>query len=269
MNLIRLADLGADDVRQIWSLAAVPSEPLGGHVAWSFEGNGIRTRTTFMQAFRELGLVPIELPNFLKTTERVVDLAGYMDPFYDLYVIRESNHERLAAFAEASSRPVINAMSGEVHPCEVLADACHVEATQGPIAQARICLWGPPTNVLRSWHELARVLGLDVRHVCAAGFHEDLPNVRFSETGQGAVDIVITDGWPPGCESAATPLTLAHLAGLGRPRLLPTPPFTVGRELAFDPCTYEGFVGYRQKQLLLPVQKAILRHALKRAAARP
>jgi ornithine carbamoyltransferase len=61
-----------------------------------------------------------ELPNLLKTHERVIDLAGYLDPLFDLYVIE--------AFANASSRPVINAMSSSGHPCEELTDACYLNS---------------------------------------------------------------------------------------------------------------------------------------------
>jgi len=49
---------------------------------------------------------------------------------------------------------------------------------------------------------------------------------------------------------------------MGHPVLLPTPPFSVGGELAFDPVLYARFAGYEQKMLLLPVQKAILRYLL-------
>ena len=129
-----------------------------------------------------------------------------------------------------------------------------------PLAGARVCLWGPPTNVLRSWHELAAVLGLSVTHACDAAFHQATPGVQFTESCPSDIDIVITDGWPSGVEAPAWSLTEAHLAQMGQPKLLPTPPFAIGRELAFDPLHYPGFTGYRQKELLLPVQKAILRH---------
>ena len=76
MHLLRIADLTPDDVHAIWSLARSSTPSVGGRVAWSFEGNGIRTRTTFIQAFWDLGLSYIELPNLLKTDERVCDLAG-------------------------------------------------------------------------------------------------------------------------------------------------------------------------------------------------
>lgn len=261
MNLLRLSNLGPADVRGIWRLVASPAKRMTGTVAWSFEGNGIRTRTTFLQAFRALGLAFTELPNFLKTAERPRDLAGYLDSFYDMYVIRETNHARLTEFAAATRRPVINAMSSEGHPCEVLTDAYYIDTEVIPLERARICLWGPPANVFRSWHELAGVLDFSIVHVCEARFHQVVPNVTFQESPPPAADVVITDSWPGGTEASAWALTEEHLGLMGEPRLLPTPPFSIGRELSFDPLAYPGFVGYGQKELLLPVQMAILRYA--------
>lgn len=83
MNLIDLSQLNAEQVRAIGALVDTPCQPLQRKVAWSFERNGIRTRTSFIQTFQELGLSFVELPNLLKTPERAADLAGYLDPFYD------------------------------------------------------------------------------------------------------------------------------------------------------------------------------------------
>ncbi|WP_369788554.1 ornithine carbamoyltransferase [Rouxiella sp. WC2420] len=261
MNLIALSELSVENVYEIWRLAEAPLKSLNCKAAWSFEGNGIRTRTTFIQAFQELEIPFIELPNLLKTAERVEDLAGYLDPFYSLYVIREANHQRLSQFAKHSAKPVINAMSSQGHPCEVLTDAFWINKSIGAINQLRICLWGPTTNVFRSWHQLALVLGLQLTHFCDRQFHDGSQGVKFTSTLDFNADVVITDGWPPNC---ATPLSLteALLQKLGRPKLLPTPPFTIGQELDFDPLLYANFAGYQQKQWLLPVQKAIITHCL-------
>jgi ornithine carbamoyltransferase len=262
MDLVDFSLLTHEQVHAIWNLVDSPDQSLKGNAAWSFEGNGIRTRTTFIQAFRELGLSFVELPNFLKTAERAVDLAGYLDPFYDVYVVRESNHQRLIEFAAASCRPVINAMSSMGHPCEVLTDAYYIDRSIASIAQARICLWGPPTNVLRSWHDLARSLQMSVTHICDERLHEAQPHVKFVAASTEAADVVITDGWPSNTEALGQSLTLSDLERMGNPALLPTPPFSIGREIAFDPLRYPHFVGYKQKELLLPVQKAILRYAI-------
>lgn len=66
MNLIDLSQLNAERVHAIWALVDTPCQPLQRKVAWSFEGNGIRTRTSFIQAFQELGLSFVELPNCSK-----------------------------------------------------------------------------------------------------------------------------------------------------------------------------------------------------------
>jgi ornithine carbamoyltransferase len=266
MKLLDINDLSATEVRAIWALASAPARQLSGTVAWSFEGNGIRTRTTFIQAFQELGLAYVELPNLLKTDERASDLAGYLDPFYAMYVVRESNHERLREFAAASSRPVINAMSRAAHPCEVLSDAFYIHAKIRSIesakGSAKIGLWGPVTNVFQSWHALASVLGIKIHHFCGSEFHSESGHVVFHSSPTESVDVLITDSWPNDFNDPAWSLTREHLARLGNPKLLPTPPFSIGKEVGFDPVTYEGFVGYEQKHFLLSVQRAILMHAL-------
>ncbi|MFZ6775962.1 ornithine carbamoyltransferase [Undibacterium sp. Ji83W] len=262
MNLIQISDLSANDITNIWDMVGQADMQIQGRVAWSFEGNGIRTRTSFIQAFQELGLSFIELPNLLKTAERTTDLAAYLDDFYDVYVIRERNHERLAQFASDSRRPVINALSSLGHPCEVLTDAYYVNQQIAPIRQARICLWGPPSNVMLSWHELASVMEFQITQICEAAFHEEKPHVSYTSSISSSFDIVITDGWPGTYDNAEWSLTTAHLEQMGSPKFLPTPPFSIGKEIALDPVSYAGFTGYQQKNLLLPVQKAILLYLL-------
>jgi ornithine carbamoyltransferase len=263
-DLIAIADLSADDVGRLWRMADEPPRPSSGaRIAWCFEGKGIRTRTSFIQAFQQIGASFVELPDLLKTSERACDLAGYLDPYYDLYVIRETDHERLTEFAAHSTRPVINAMSRNGHPCEVLADAYSIEREIAPLSSLRVGLWGPETNVFRSWQELAAMIGFEL--VCfrdaAEGAEPHAHPVR--DRADCKVDVLITDAWPAGMESARWTLQREHLKVLGEPRLLPTPPFSIGRELGFDPVA-ERFVGYRQKLALLPVQRAVITDCLAR-----
>lgn len=67
MKLVSLSSLSEIDVHAIWALVDAPQLPTGANIAWSFEGNGIRTRATFIRAFHELGMQFTELPNQLKT----------------------------------------------------------------------------------------------------------------------------------------------------------------------------------------------------------
>lgn len=251
-KLIDTQSITSEAIKRIWRLVpAIDTLADVGSVAFSFQGSGTRTRTTFLQALSDLGLRSIELPLFLDTKERAQDLAGYLDPFYALYIVRYHDHDKMEAFADASRRPVINAMSSLEHPCEALSDAYWFHTTVKPLDQASIVLWGPTTNVLRSWSNVARAGGA---------------NVKLVENVSGAlpenVDLVVTDGWPHDYTDRNSSLTEGHLEQMGLPRLLPTPPFKIGEELDIDPTTYANFAGYDQKLYLLKVQKAIIRYVL-------
>jgi len=255
-KLIDTQSLKSETLSQIWSLvSAVDVPPAVGHVAFSFQGSGTRTRTTFLQALSHLGLNYIELPIFLDTKERAQDLAGYLDPFYSLYIVRYHDHDRMKSFSDASQRPVINAMSSLEHPCEAISDAYWFHTTVKPLDQASIVLWGPVTNVLRSWANVARAFGANVKLIS-----------KVSEALPEDVDLVVTDGWPHNHRDQNSSLTEGYLEQMGLPLLLPTPPFTIGQELDFDPVTYANFAGYDQKLYLLKVQKAIIRYVIEKPA---
>ncbi len=279
MKLLDINSLEKHQILEIWQqVSDQVTEPLQGSVAWSFEGNGIRSRTTFIQAFQKLGLNYVELPNFLKTAEAVDDLAGYLDPFYSLYVIRDGNHQRMTEFANATSKPVINAMSSEAHPCEVLTDGYSLYRQHGSLDNLRILLWGPVTNVFKSWHSLAQVLGMTITHFCPSSEHSDKHSVSANQSGcekqyvhyidelDGEFDVVITDAWPKGFADDTYSMSMTHLEKLGHPQLLPTPPVTIGNEVLFKPSTYAHFAGYEQKRWLLPVQTAIVQYLLTHAS---
>jgi len=264
MNLLDINNLKKEDIYRIWEgISGGVPEKQQGNIAWSFEGNGIRTRTTFIQAFQRLGLSYIELPNFLKTDESVQDLAGYMDPFYSMYIIRDNDHKRMVEFARSTERPVINAMSSEAHPCEVLTDAYYLESKYDSLQQLSILLWGPLTNVFKSWHSLAEVLGLKITHFCPKEQRRTNDAVIYPESPNGQYDVVVTDAWPGDFSDEEYALSLNKLLELGNPEMLPTPPVTVGEEILFSPSHYDKFSGYAQKRLLLPAQEAIIAHLLR------
>lgn len=269
IKLLDIDDLDENDIYQIWrNVTERPNRKFEGNIGWSFEGNGIRTRTTFLQAFQNLGINYVELPNFLKTGESVLDLAGYMDSFYSMYVIRDDNHQRMTEFAAATKNPVINAMSSEAHPCEVLSDAYYLTSKFESLQVARILLWGPVTNVFKSWHSLSKVLDLNVTHYCPMKYHSEADNVAFIEHLTGKYDVVITDAWPSGFLDRNYSLSEFILREMGNPILIPTPPVSVGNELESPLCDMSNFAGYQQKELLLPVQEEIVAYLLNQGLTR-
>lgn len=255
VQLLDIDNLSKEDIRVIWCAVDNREEREARvNIAWSFEGNGIRTRTTFIQAFQSLGANYVELPNFLKTGESAKDLAGYMDSFYSMYVIRESNHQRLIEFSNATTKPVINAMSNEAHPCEVLTDTYYLYSKFKSLSDLRILLWGPVTNVFKSWHSLGNTLDLNIKHYCPLEYHQNDRSVSYTDNLYGNYDVLVTDAWPEGFSDNSYSLSNEKLNDIGCPLILPTPPVTVGNELSSPISSLENFVGYRQKYLLLPVQ---------------
>lgn len=251
-NLISTESISRNNLESIFKRVGDQNKlDFSGMVACSFEGMGTRTRTTFIKGLKQLGLDYIDLPAFLDTDEAVRDLAGYLDTYYDLYIIRYNDHQKLKEFAAHSKRPVINAMSSLEHPCEAIADAHWFDSSVRQLDGARIILWGPMTNVLRSWENVAIAAGASVDIITDVSA---LPR---------SVDLVVTDGWPALLpDQVPSGLKREYLKEMGNPVLLPTPPFSVGKEILFDPVTYDFFAGYAQKSCLLDVQKAIIRWAL-------
>jgi ornithine carbamoyltransferase len=237
--------------------------------AYSFEGNSFRTRATFLKAMASLKLTAIELPNLLKTKEDKPHLAGYLDQWIDLYILRESNHEILETFAQASQRPVINAMSSQEHPCEVLSDAFFLSERFGPLEQLKVCLVGPLTNVLRSWRELCQLLQMkyvEVRPRQEQGVPDDKAVQSLVEGIQGA-DVILTDHWPDGHFDLEYQVTLENLQ-FAAPHavVIPCPPFDTTQEIHPEVIASRYFAGYEEKRDLYTVHEAIIANLLSGSA---
>jgi ornithine carbamoyltransferase len=230
-------------------------------IVCSFEGKGIRTKASFYQAIHCIGSNSVELPGLLDTDERLPDVAGYLDEIHSAYIIRYSNHERLREFAKLSKRPVINAMSKKEHPCEAMADVFWFNTIK-PVADSCALIWGPMTNVLRSWGALFECLGGKVIHFSPNQITLSNRVANRKDFAALEIDIVVTDGWPKDFSDDACTLTIEDLESLGRPRYIPTPPFTIGKELGFDPVLYPEFCGYKQKRSLVSVQAALLHYLI-------
>jgi ornithine carbamoyltransferase len=265
-DLLSIATLSVEDIQQIFQLARklkngyLPNFA-GVTNAYSFEGNSLRTRATFLKAIVSLQITAIELPNLLKTKEDKTHLAHYLDQWLDLYIIRESNHGILETFARASKRPVINAMSSQAHPCEVLSDAFFLSERFGSLQQLKVCLVGPTTNVLQSWRELCELLQIDYVQVCP--LREKAPSKKQTMhslvEGIQEANVILTDHWPEGSFDLEYQVTLKNLQ-LAAPQALviPCPPFDTTQEVHPDVIASPYFAGYEQKRDLYTVHQAIL-----------
>ncbi len=266
-SLITIDDLTLEHVERIFTLADNAHSHFAGEknqpaACYSFEGDSLRTRATFVKALFDLGINPVELPNLLKTSESVEHLAGYLDHWFEIYVIRDRNHTRMVEFAKASERPVINALSSDAHPCEVLADLYAVRQEKGELNKLKYCILGPPTNVLNSWSRAGRLLGLNFVHVLPEQYEQAVAGdhiVRRKEAGLKDADVILTDAWPADFADPAFRLTHLDLEK-ARPNawVIPCPPFNTQNEVDQDVINSAYFAGYAQKRYLYEVQKAMI-----------
>ncbi len=188
------------------------SRPLEGRVlAMIFDKPSTRTRVSFDVAMRQLGGETIVLSGAdmqLGRSETIADTARVLSRYVDAIMIRTTAHARLAELAENATVPVINGLTDDTHPCQLMADVMTYEEHRGPIAGRKISWVGDGNNVLHSLAEASARFGfnLDVavpegsepqgRFIAWANAHGG--RVLFRDTAEAAVedsDCVVTDTW--------------------------------------------------------------------------
>ena len=192
--LDRAAELKADR-----AAGRVGSRALAGkHVALLFEKPSLRTRCTFTIAVRELGGDVVEPPPAvaLGGRESVEDVARNLERWVAACVVRTYGQEGLRRFAGAARRMhVINALTDEEHPCQVLADMLTLRETFGELKGRTLAFIGDGNNVATSLAHAAAMLGLHVRIASPKGYELPQSVARTFDTiaRDGATLTLVTD----------------------------------------------------------------------------
>lgn len=264
-SLTTLDAWSADDVEAVFALADAYDQGRGpttqGAAVLFFPSTSLRTRVTFERGASLMGLQPIVFPDTtLDKPEALADVAGYLAPWADIVVARHPDLAVIEQLAAAQALPVVNAMTDENHPCEVLADLFSLRR-HGEITALRFLFVGADGNIARAWQEAARVLQLDLVQCCPADLAT--PGAVWTDDLEAAVrsaDVVLTDGPGRHADALAPFRVTAELldrAPVGV-RFAPCPPFIRGREVSADAIDHPAFVGHAFKAPLLPVQQAVM-----------
>jgi ornithine carbamoyltransferase len=135
------------------------ARPLEGKtLAMIFERPSTRTRVSFDVGMRQLGGEAIMLTGAemqLGRGETMADTARVLSRFVDAIMIRILSHEALLELAAAATVPVINGLTRNSHPCQVMADLMTFEEHRGSIEGRTIAWSGADNNVLASWAQAA------------------------------------------------------------------------------------------------------------------
>ena len=134
-------------------------QPLGQHiVALVFEKPSTRTRTSFDVGVRQLGGQPILLSGAemqLGQGETISDTARVLSRYVDLIMLRTFESQTLYEMAKYSTVPVINGLTNESHPCQIMADIMTFEEKRGSIKGKKVVWFGDGNNVFNSFLQAA------------------------------------------------------------------------------------------------------------------
>ena len=150
-----------------------------------FEKNSTRTRLSFEAGMHQLGGAAIYLntrDSQLGRGEPVEDAAQVISRMCDIIMIRTFGQEIIQRFAAHSRVPVINGLTNEQHPCQVLADIFTYIEHRGPIGGKVVSWVGDANNMLYSWLQAAQVFGFHVNVSTPKGYEIDKAQVSPSNT---------------------------------------------------------------------------------------
>jgi ornithine carbamoyltransferase len=179
-------------------------------LAMIFEKASTRTRVSFEAGMYQMGGSVVHLTTGetqLGRSEPVEDTARVISRMVDLVMIRTYEQSKLERFAAHSRVPVINGLTNEFHPCQIVADVFTFIEQRGSIAGRTVAWVGDGNNMANTWLQAAETLGFTV-HVSTPGGYEVDPQLAGVARGSRCyevyanpidacrdADLVTTDVW--------------------------------------------------------------------------
>jgi ornithine carbamoyltransferase len=185
-----------------------PYQPLTDRtLAMVFEKASTRTRVSFEAGMYQMGGSVIHLTtgdSQLGRAEPIEDTARVISRMVDLVMIRTFEQSKIERFAQHSRVPVINGLTNEYHPCQILADIFTYVEHRGGMRGRRVAWIGDANNMAYTWLQAARLLDFTVHVSTPPGYALDPAlapagaHLRvFGDPAQAAqgADLVTTDVW--------------------------------------------------------------------------
>jgi ornithine carbamoyltransferase len=145
-------------------------------LAMIFEKASTRTRVSFEAGMYQMGGSVVHLTtgdSQLGRSEPIEDSAKVISRMVDLVMIRTYEQSKIARFAANSRVPVINGLTNEYHPCQILADIFTYIEHRGSI-QGKVVAWvGDGNNMANTWLQAAEILGFTVHVSTPSGYEID------------------------------------------------------------------------------------------------
>ena len=209
-HFINLSDLDENTIRGIIGYAQElkskkfnPPQIFDGlSLAMLFDKRSTRTRMSFEVAMKQLGGHTIVMNNEesqIGGAESIESTAKVMSRYVDAIMVRMSHHGTVIELSEHSEIPIINAMTDQSHPCQIMADVLTIEEQIGPIEGKKIAWFGDINNVSNTFVEAANIFGFDLHMAVPEDLHAQAPEgVHVTADPKEAADkadVLITDTW--------------------------------------------------------------------------
>ena len=177
-------------------------------LAMIFDKSSTRTRVSFEAGMTQLGGQSLFLSDKdiqLGRGEPIKDSAIVISSMVDAVMLRLTSHEDIIEFSKHSRKPVINALSDESHPCQILADLMTYQEVRGSIKGKKIAWIGDGCNVCQTYMQAAEIFDFKLSISTPKGFEPTKSfvekyqkNIVFSDNPVEAsrdADIIVTDVW--------------------------------------------------------------------------
>ena len=192
-------------VRRAQDRRAAPRPLEGKTLAMIFDRPSTRTRVSFDVAMRELGGETIMLTGAemqLGRGETIADTARVLSRYVDAIMLRILDHSDMLEMARYATVPVINGLTKQSHPCQVMADILTFEEHRGPIAGRKIAWSGDYNNVLSSWIDASARFGFDLEIACPGELQPSASRIARAR-GAGARIVISEDAERAVADAAA------------------------------------------------------------------
>lgn len=296
-HFLNLLDLSPDELKALIQRASelrkmqhdgkIYRPFVGRTLAMIFEKSSTRTRISFEAGMGQFGGQAIFLSpkdTQLGRGEPIEDSARVISSMCDIVMIRTFAHRNIERFAKYSSVPVINALTDDFHPCQLLADMQTFNELRGDITGKTVVWVGDGNNMCSSYMLAAHQFGFNLRITSPYGFEPNLQLVKkFShcvqliENPQHAVKnahLVVTDVWASmGQESEQLTRARRFAPYQVSPAMLDKAspdvlfmhclPAHKGEEISHDLLDDPRAVVWHEAENRLPAQKALMEFLLK------
>ena len=217
-HFLTLNDLSSDELEQLldhgtrlrkeWRQGTIRETLKNRVLAMIFEKSSTRTRVSFEAGMTQLGGAALFLSprdTQLGRGEPIEDSAIVISSMVDAVMIRTFAHSTVEKFAAASRAPVINALTDDFHPCQLLADMQTYREHRGSIRGGTVAWIGDGNNMCQSYINAAAQFGFHLRVACPEGYEPDSRLIENegkyvsivrdpAEAAKGA-DLLVTDVW--------------------------------------------------------------------------